>query len=175
MQQYVPIESVEPANDISMEGWTSCDAFTAANQATYASAAWTSRAAAAAPALASLQGLVGARNASLINAYNMFDYINVQYIHNASFLATCSPSQLGTARDLANFHEYDLFSGGAIDQIAITTMVPWILGGSGTQAGLSTFANASSPVKFIHLGGASLQEDELTPQPRTSRSSHSST
>ena len=88
------------------------------------------------------------------SAYNVFDFINVQYLHNATFLATCSPAQLGLARDLANFHEYELFSGesGSIDQIAIRTLVPWILGGP-SQAGLSTFANASSPVKLIHLGG----------------------
>jgi hypothetical protein len=38
--------------------------------------------------------------------------MNVRSIHDASFAARLPPNALAQARDLANFHEYGVFSSG---------------------------------------------------------------
>jgi len=40
----------------------------------------------------------------------IFDFMNVQSIHNATFAKALPTSFLQQARDLANFHEYGVFS-----------------------------------------------------------------
>lgn len=44
--------------------------------------------------LSSLQPLVGERNVSLANMYNVFDYMNVNYIHNAQFRQSVTEQQM---------------------------------------------------------------------------------
>lgn len=44
--------------------------------------------------LTSLKPLVGDRNVSLENMYNVFDYMNVNYIHNAAFRASVTEQQM---------------------------------------------------------------------------------
>lgn len=45
-----------------------------------------------------------------ISSCQIFDYMNVQSIHNATFLASCPPTVLARARALANYHEAGIFS-----------------------------------------------------------------
>jgi prostatic aicd phosphatase len=40
----------------------------------------------------------------------VFDFMNVQAMHNAEFLKALPPTYLAQARDLANWHEYGVFS-----------------------------------------------------------------
>ena len=40
----------------------------------------------------------------------IFDFVNVQFIHNATFAKSFPVNYLQQARDLANFHEYGIFS-----------------------------------------------------------------
>lgn len=44
--------------------------------------------------LTSLKPLVGGRNVSLENMYNVFDYMNVNYIHNTAFRKSVTEQQM---------------------------------------------------------------------------------
>lgn len=69
--------------------------------------------------------------------------MNVQSIHNATFASLVTPSMLAQARDLANYHEYNVFSDpelGGIGNIAGTAMLPSIL------TAFQRIANASDPL-----------------------------
>ena len=73
----------------------------------------------------------------------IYDYMNVQSIHNATFASLVTPSMLAQARDLANYHEYNIFSDpdlGGIGNIAGTAMLPSIL------TAFQRIANASDPL-----------------------------
>ena len=43
--------------------------------------------------------------------------MNVQSIHNATFANSLPPGYLNQARDLANWHEYNVFSDSSFDGI----------------------------------------------------------
>jgi hypothetical protein len=77
--------TVEPAEDISLEGFTSCPAFTAHTSEVYASDAFKAKAAEQKDFLQSLVPYLDGRNVSLSNMYNIFDYMNVNDIHDAGF------------------------------------------------------------------------------------------
>ena len=47
----------------------------------------------------------------------IFDFINVNYIHNETFAYRLPPSFLGQARDLANFHEHGVYTDKTADGI----------------------------------------------------------
>ncbi|KAG9098810.1 hypothetical protein FRC06_005950 [Ceratobasidium sp. 370] len=121
--QYVPIESVEPGTDVSLEGWTGCNTFNNATAAFYDSAEFKQVA-------------------------NIFDFLNVQSIHDRNLSAQITPGTLAQARALANWHQYRTFSSskmGGIGNIAAQTVLPDIL------TSLNAFANASQPLRFTHL------------------------
>ncbi|KPV73943.1 uncharacterized protein RHOBADRAFT_66686 [Rhodotorula graminis WP1] len=114
--QYVKVVTVLPEDDIDFEPWTNCAAWTNRTSELYASPAYTERAEQDQDLLdlISSSGLVGERTVSMANFYNVWDYMNVNSIHNASFVAklneTGGENTLARARDLANFHEYNLFT-----------------------------------------------------------------
>ncbi|KDR82624.1 hypothetical protein GALMADRAFT_835279 [Galerina marginata CBS 339.88] len=144
--QTIPIESVEPSNDVSLEGWTSCGTFVNATNAFYQSALFNQIAAAHADFLNALSPYVGGRQTTLVNMWNIFDFMNVQSIHNATFANNLPAGYLGQARDLANFHEHGVFSSpqpNGIGNIAGQTILPSILNG------LKAITNSTNPEKFI--------------------------
>ena len=47
--------------------------------------------------------------------------MNVQSIHNATFANQLRPGVLAQARDLANWHEYNVFSDPTVDGIGNST------------------------------------------------------
>lgn len=53
--------------------------------------------------------------------WNIFDYMNVNYIHNQTFRQQLPPTYLEQARALANWHEYNVFSSPAVDGIGNST------------------------------------------------------
>nr|VWO95604.1 Tetrahydroxynaphthalene reductase (EC (T4HN reductase) (THNR) [Ganoderma boninense] len=81
--QYIPIESVEPNEDVSLEGFTSCNTFDAHTTAFYNSDEFKAKNAEASQFLTSLQPYMDGRPVTLENM--IFDYMNVQSIHNATF------------------------------------------------------------------------------------------
>jgi len=145
--QYVPIESVEPNEDISLEGYTSCNTFNNATAAFYNSTEFLQVAAEAAPFLNSLPPFLDGRPVTLVNMFNIFDYMNVQSIHNATFAARLPAGYLEQARALANFHEYGVFSSPQVDgigNIAGRAMLPSIF------TGFQNIVNASNPTKLLY-------------------------
>ncbi|PPQ67973.1 hypothetical protein CVT25_000453 [Psilocybe cyanescens] len=130
--QTVPIESVEPDNDISLEGWTDCGTFVDATNAFYNSAVFNETAAAHASFIASLPQFLDNRPATLVDMWNIFDFINVQSIHNSTFFTQLPAGTIEQARALANFHEEGVFTSpqlNGIGNIAGQTILPSIIDG----------------------------------------------
>ncbi|KAG6844518.1 hypothetical protein H0H87_006279 [Tephrocybe sp. NHM501043] len=145
--QYVPIESVEPNNDISLEGWTSCNTFTTATSAFYNSTEFKAKADEYKSFLASLPPYLDGRPVSLENMWNIYDFMNVQSIHNEVFSKALPEGMLETARDLANWHEYHVFSDpelSGIGNIAGQTIIPSII------SGFKSIVSETDPVKFVY-------------------------
>lgn len=84
--QYVGVTSIDPEEDYTLEAWTECPAYTADNAAWYKSDAFKAKAAENQDFLNSLSTVVGTRNVSLENMWNIFDYINVNYVSSLSTL-----------------------------------------------------------------------------------------
>lgn len=144
--QTVPIESVEPDNDISLEGWTDCNTFNAATAAFYASALFNQTAQENADFINSLPPFLDGRPATLINMWNIFDFMNVESIHNATFAKALPPTYLEQARHLANFHEWGVFTSpqpNGIGNIGAQTILPSII------SSLNSITNSSDPLKFV--------------------------
>ncbi|KAI0770390.1 histidine phosphatase superfamily [Fomes fomentarius] len=136
------IESVEPNNDVSLEGYTSCNTFDAHTAAFYASAEFAAKKQEAAQFLNDLKPYMDGRNVTLENM--IFDYTNVQSIHNATFANSLPTGYLARARDLANWHEYGVFSDNdfsGIGNIAFRAMIPSVV------TAMQRIANASDPLK----------------------------
>ncbi|CAE6427058.1 unnamed protein product [Rhizoctonia solani] len=161
--QYAPIETVEPETDVSLEGWTECNTFTSATTAFYNSTEFKEMSDASADFLASLRLIVGPdRPLKLTNMASpqnhcpviqreltpIYDFLNVQSIHNQSLAQQITPDILARARVLANWHQYRTFSSpdtGGVGNIAGRTIIPDIV------SSLNAFANASQPLRFTYL------------------------
>ncbi|KAL7004450.1 hypothetical protein EMMF5_006001 [Cystobasidiomycetes sp. EMM_F5] len=78
--QYVPIESVEIQDDYTLESWTECPAYTVDNSAWYNSSVFAQKAQQSSASLQAIASVVGSRTVSLANMWNIFDYINVNYL-----------------------------------------------------------------------------------------------
>ncbi|KAI0685017.1 histidine phosphatase superfamily [Cytidiella melzeri] len=143
--QYVPIESVEPEEDVSLEGYTSCTNFANKNTAFYQSPGFLQKANESAAFLQSLPPFLDGRSVSLENMWNIYDYMNVQSIHNKTFADRLPPTFLAQARDLANYHEYGVFSDPSLEgigNIAGRTILPSII------TAMQRIVNASDPLLF---------------------------
>ncbi|SCZ88234.1 BZ3500_MvSof-1268-A1-R1_Chr2-1g04276 [Microbotryum saponariae] len=149
--QTLQINTVLPADDVDFESWVNCGTWTNRTNEFYNSTVFLAKTAESAPFLKSLQtaGLVGGRNVSLVNAYNLYDFINVQRIHNATYSALLDangPDTLNAMRALADFHEYGSFTDSTdsgIGNIAGRTFLPRVL------ASFDQFANGTE-VKIAH-------------------------
>ncbi|KAH8922186.1 phosphoglycerate mutase-like protein [Atractiella rhizophila] len=154
--QYVSVVTVEPEEVISLEGWTSCPAFTKHTNAVYDSANFLQMSNDSAAFYNSLRDLLDGRPADLENGYNVFDYANVQSIHNSTFASLIATrdgdvtgSTLAQLRALANYHEGSLFSSpnlSDIGNIGGHTILAPIL------SDLNTFTNSSQPVRVSIKG-----------------------
>ncbi|KAF8185919.1 phosphoglycerate mutase-like protein [Mycena galopus ATCC 62051] len=144
--QYVPVESVEPNLDISLNSFTSCPNFDLHTQAFYASDEFKAKAQEAAPFLKELQPFIGMnRSIDFINMFNIFDFVNVEMIHNKTFLDALPPTFGAQAYALANYHENGVFTDSKIDgigNVAIRTILPSIF------SSLTRIANQSDPLKL---------------------------
>jgi len=79
--------------------------------------------------------------------WNIFDYMNVNYIHNATFQSNLNETLLAQARTLAAFHEYGVFTSPQLDgigNIGFRTMLPGIF------SSLSSITNSSDPLKIYY-------------------------
>ncbi|KAL7284705.1 hypothetical protein ACG7TL_002011 [Trametes sanguinea] len=143
--QAIPVESVEPNEDVSLEGFTSCPNFDNHINQFYASEPFIAESNIARPFLEKLHKFLGNRSIDFTNMYNIFDFVNVQSIHNATFLAELPPTYGAQAYGFANFHENGVFTGAApgdIGNVAIRTVLPSIF------TSLTRIANSSDPLKL---------------------------
>ncbi|KIJ11886.1 hypothetical protein PAXINDRAFT_171517 [Paxillus involutus ATCC 200175] len=128
--QYVPIETVEPANDRSLEPWTNCPAFEEHVSSVYASSEFKATAKAAQPFFGAVRDYVFGRPTTLENAWNIFDYVNTELIHNKTYAHRLPPTLIEQARGFADYHENALFSDkdiGGIGNLAGRTILHSIL------------------------------------------------
>ncbi|KAF8967093.1 phosphoglycerate mutase-like protein [Flammula alnicola] len=144
--QTVPIESVNPDNDVSLEGWTDCGTFITATSAFYNSSLFKQTAADHADFINALPPFLDGRPATLVDMWNIFDFINVNFIHNATFAQNLPPTFREQARALADFHENGVFSSpqeNGIGNLAGQTILPSIL------SGIGNITDSTSPLKFV--------------------------
>ncbi|KIJ60291.1 hypothetical protein HYDPIDRAFT_117370 [Hydnomerulius pinastri MD-312] len=128
--QYVPIDAVDPNLDVSLEGFDDCNTFDTHTTAFYNSSEFQEMAAQSAAFLKLLPPYLDGRAVTLENMWNIFDYMNVNSIHNATFAQALPPTFLAQTRALANWHEYNVFSDPSImgiGNIAGQAILPTIL------------------------------------------------
>ncbi|GAA5941400.1 uncharacterized protein JCM15063_006087 [Sporobolomyces koalae] len=150
--QYVQVDTVLPSDDVDFEPWTNCNAWTNRTNEFYSSAAFKNKQQEVAPYFTELQNsnILGNRTVSLKNAFNMFDYMNVQNIHNATFAAELAKLPNGTlaqAADLASWLQYSLFTDSKLDglgNLAGRAIFPRITNS------LSAFTAKDNDVKIAH-------------------------
>ncbi|KAK4046764.1 hypothetical protein OIV83_005869 [Microbotryomycetes sp. JL201] len=147
--QYIQVNTVLPADDVDLESWVNCPTWTNHTNAFYNSAEFVQVEQQNIEFLNSLKPLVGDREVNLKSMWNVFDYMNVQSIHNASFLEQLNRigmNALPRARDLANYHEWGSFTSAdpnGIGNIAARTFLPRVI------SSLQAFTQESE-VKVAH-------------------------
>ncbi|KAG6832022.1 hypothetical protein H0H92_006058 [Tricholoma furcatifolium] len=145
--QYLPIESVEPDNDMSLEGWTDCNTFNNATVAFYNSTEFQQMTTEYSSFLNSLPPYLDGRAVTLQNMWNIYDFMNVESTYNAAFAEALPPGYLEIARYLANWHEYNVFSDpklNGIGNIAGQTIIPSIING------FNDILDDTNPIKFVY-------------------------
>ncbi|TFK66483.1 phosphoglycerate mutase-like protein [Pluteus cervinus] len=145
--QYVALETVQVDDDISLEGWTDCTPFNDATTAFYNSPEFLAVANASSAFLAELPQFLGGRAATLQNIWNIYDFMNVNFIHDAAFANALPLTLLEQARNLANFHEHGVFTSPqptGIGNIGGAAILPSII------TGLNSISNSSDTLKILY-------------------------
>ncbi|GAA5949386.1 hypothetical protein JCM3765_003392 [Sporobolomyces pararoseus] len=150
--QYVQVNAVLPADDVDFEPWTSCNAWTNRTNEFYASEVFKAKETEQTSFFTELKDsqLLGNRTVSLKNAFNFYDYMNVQNIHNASFAAELAKLPNGTlarAADAASWLQYNLFTDAKLDglgNLAGRAVFPRITNS------LAAFTGSENEVKIAH-------------------------
>ncbi|KAH7908267.1 histidine phosphatase superfamily [Hygrophoropsis aurantiaca] len=140
--QYVPVETVEPGNDRSLEPWTSCPAFEQHIADVYGSADFKKTAREAGPFFGAVRDYVFGRPTTLENA--IYDYVNTELLHNKTYAHRLPPTLIEQARGFADFHENAIFSDKEI-------------GGIGNLAGRTILHSILSSLQRIAFNGDPLQ------------------
>jgi len=144
--QYVPVETVEPGNDRSLESWTNCPNFEKHTKEFYASSEFKEKAKTAEPFFKGVKDYVFGRPTTLENIWNIYDFIETQLTHNKTYAHRLPPSFHEQARGLANFHENGVFSDNdisGIGNIAGRTLMHTIL------TSLERIAFNGDPLQFL--------------------------
>jgi len=147
--QYIPIESVEMNEDVSLNGLLSCPNFDLHVANLEKSDLFLAKGKEAAPFLQKLQPYLGARPIDFSFMFNMWDYVDVQMQHNRTFLREIPPGFVNQARVLANFHDGNAFSDpkpDGIGNVATRVMLPSIF------SALTRIANETDPLKLAING-----------------------
>ncbi|EKM81291.1 hypothetical protein AGABI1DRAFT_112956 [Agaricus bisporus var. burnettii JB137-S8] len=144
--QYVPVETVEPGNDRSLESWTNCPAFQKHIKEFYASEDFKAKAKDAQPFFHAAKDFVFGRPTTLENAWNIYDFVNSQLIHNKTYAHRLPPTFVEQAHHFANYHENGVFSDKdivGIGNIAGRTLLHTIL------SSLERIAFNRDPLQFM--------------------------
>ncbi|GAC96139.1 hypothetical protein PHSY_003719 [Pseudozyma hubeiensis SY62] len=143
--QLIPVETVEPEQSFVMEPWTSCDKFDDYTSFVYNGSEFKQQAAIAQPFFDSIPtSVLGSRSKSLVNAWNIFDFLNVEKIHNATLAPLITDDMLSNAAYWAQYHEAQLF--GQPSPVSLGSIAGRGMLNPLTDA-LSRVANASDPLK----------------------------
>jgi len=132
--QYIPVESLEFWQAPSLTSWMECEYFQFHLARLNTGVVFNDTAVQAAPFLQAVEPYLNGLNSSFLNIWNIYDYLNVQYTHNATFYKSFPGTLLQQARYFANIHEQNVFTDGVqngVGQIAIRTLWPeifWSLG-----------------------------------------------
>jgi lysosomal acid phosphatase len=144
--QYVPVETVEPGNDKSLEPWSSCPAFEKHIAEFHKSEKFKAKEKDASEYFQHARDFIFGRPATLENSWNIYDFMSSQLTHNKTYAYRLPPGLINTARDLANFHEDGVFSDeklAGIGNIAGRTMLHTIL------SSMQRFESPKDPLKFV--------------------------
>ncbi|KAG8216069.1 phosphoglycerate mutase-like protein [Butyriboletus roseoflavus] len=130
--QYIPVESLEFWQAPSLTSWMECNYFQFHLARLNTGVIFQDAAVQAAPFLQAVQPYINGMNGSFYNI--IYDYLNVQYTHNATFYKSFPETLLQQARHFANIHEQNVFTDSVqngVGEIAIRTLWPeifWSLG-----------------------------------------------
>lgn len=144
--QLIRVNTIDE-DDVSLEGWTDCNTWTTRLNSWYKSDDFLSKSKVANPFFASMKNVLGNRPATLVNAWNLYDFLNVNYIHNSTLKNEITSDQLAQARYWANYHESGSFSDSNpnnIGNIAGQTMLPGLI------SDIQQIANATNPLKIAY-------------------------
>ncbi|KAJ7164316.1 histidine phosphatase superfamily [Mycena filopes] len=128
--QYIPMETVEPGNDRSMESWTDCPAFQKHVASFHGSDEFKAKAKDAAGFFQDIKDYIFGRPANLENIWNVYDWMNTQLTYNQTYAYRLPPGYIDQARALADFHEDGVFSDeqpNGVGNIAGRTLLHTIL------------------------------------------------
>ncbi|KAG1868992.1 histidine phosphatase superfamily [Suillus subalutaceus] len=143
--QYIPIETVDPNLSIALEGFANCNTFNTHTTEFYNSSIFQEMATQSAAFLDLLPPYLNGRSVQLENMWNIYDFMNVNDIHNATFANALPATYLAQVQTLANWHEYNVFSDQSISgvgNIAGLAILPSILNG------FADITNSTSPVQL---------------------------
>lgn len=146
-QQYLPIETIEFAQSPLLEAFTSCPTYTTYLTKFYNSTSYSAKSTAEKSFFATLPAIVGSRSTTLKDMYNVYDYINVNSIYNATFLEALPNTTLAQAADVANWLSYYSFTGpsnSSAGNIAGRGMMGAVI------TSMQTIANTSTGNKIEH-------------------------
>ncbi|KAG8953463.1 hypothetical protein FRC04_002305 [Tulasnella sp. 424] len=144
--QYVPIQTVDPDNNLYLEGWTDCIEYNEMANEMNRLPDFLTRAQLNAAFLDSLSTYVGDRPTKYENIYDIWDYMNVNYVHDKAFFAAVPGAVIGQARDLANWYEF--YTNGSPDPESILNIGGKTLTGEILNI-LNRVANKSDSLKFV--------------------------
>ncbi|KAG1879232.1 histidine phosphatase superfamily [Suillus subluteus] len=136
-------QTVDPNLSIALEGFANCNTFNTHTTEFYNSSIFQEMAAQSAAFLDLLPPYLNGRSVQLENM--IYDFMNVNDIHNATFANALPATFLAQVQTLANWHEYNVFSDQSISgvgNIAGLAILPSILNG------FADIMNSTSPVQL---------------------------
>jgi len=142
--QYVPVETVEPYNDRSLESWTNCPNLQKHVRDFHESKEFKEVSRDAQPFFSAVRDFIFGRTASLENIWNIYDFMNTQLVHNKTYAHRLPPTFIEQARGLANFHESGVFSDKEIN-------------GAGNIAGRTVLHTIAHSLERVAYNGDPLQ------------------
>ncbi|EKM53539.1 uncharacterized protein PHACADRAFT_148183 [Phanerochaete carnosa HHB-10118-sp] len=144
--QYIPVETVEPNNDRSLESWTDCPAFQKHVRDTLSGEKLKKAASEAAPFFRDAHDFVFGRPLSIENIVSVWDWMNSELIHNQTYAYRLPPTFIEQARHWANVRETAIFGSEdmhSIANVASRTMLDSVIGA------LQRVAFNGDPLQFM--------------------------
>ncbi|KAG8913749.1 hypothetical protein FRC01_004402 [Tulasnella sp. 417] len=126
--QYVPIQTIDPNNNLYLDGWTDCVEYVQTAEGMDRLPDFLTKAQLNADFIQSLSTYVGGRPTSFDKIYDIWNYMNMRYVHDREYYASVPGRVIGQARDLANCHSLSPAVGGVIGAIIALVVAAAFLG-----------------------------------------------